>query len=116
MKPGSGTVVRQPVGAAASGIVGKPSAAFVGSTSSRSFFGPRSVGYMLAGGVTPFITQLRKCTRIAFTVCACGSGFAARMPVPKLLPGQPGPAPVDPMRLALIGLATLEPPCVVLAM
>ena len=39
----------------------------------------------------PFITQSRKCARIAFTVCTCGIGFAGSTPTPKLLPGQFGP-------------------------
>ena len=34
------------------------------------------------------MTQLRKCTRSALTVCVCGTGLAGRSAVPKLLPGQ----------------------------
>src|SRR5690349_24834007 len=113
MKPGSGTVVRHAGTTAATGMVGNPSAALVGSTRRRSFFGPRSVGYLLGGGSVPSMTQRRKWARIAFTVGVCGSGLEARMPVPKLLPGQPGGASVEPARLELIGLPPLVPPCVV---
>ena len=40
-------------------------ASFVGSTRLWSL----SVGQRLGGGAMSFITQLRKCTRSAFTVC-----------------------------------------------
>ena len=45
-------------------------------------FPDASVGYRLGGGAMPFITQLRKCTRIAFTVWAWGTGLIGKRPWP----------------------------------
>src|SRR5262249_60149741 len=91
------------------GMSGKPVASLVASTRVPE----ASVGHTLGGGGVPLITQLRKCARIAFTVCVCGTGLAGKIAFPQLFPGQAGadrgrPAPgrpvVDP---------PTPPPCVV---
>ncbi len=70
----------KPVGASFGrpGMVGKPIACLVGSTSV-----PRQVSdRRWRGGSTPFITQSRKCTRRALTVSRCGSGLAGKRSLP----------------------------------
>src|SRR5687767_3592354 len=97
-----------PVGALAGapGIVGKPVAAFVGSTSDPS----ASIGYLLGGGGVSCITQLRKWTRRAFIVSVCGTGLAANAPRPKFGPGHAGAAAGTTLK------PPLPPPCCVLGM
>src|SRR5262249_61333048 len=65
------------------GMSGKPVASLVASTRVPE----ASVGHTLAGGGVPFITQLRKCARIAFTVCVCGTGLAGKTPLSAFFPG-----------------------------
>src|SRR5689334_16567256 len=98
--------------AAIAGMPGKPIASFVASTSSPDF----SLGHTLSGGGVPFITQLRKCARSAFTVCVCGTGFAGKTALPQLLPGQAGPTGGSPDPGRLVLNPPTPPPCVVLGM
>jgi hypothetical protein len=77
---------------------------------------PFSVGYTLSGGGVPFITQSRKCTRSALTVCTCGTGLAGSTPVPKLLPGQFGPVAGSPTPGRLVSKPPTPPPWLELAM
>src|SRR5215475_7737652 len=70
------------------GSDGNPMACAVASTRSPAL----SVGYRLAGGSVPFMTQLRKCARMAFTVWVCGIGLAGNTPWPYPALGQAGGA------------------------
>ena len=47
-------------------------------------------GIALGGGAMSFITQSRKCTRMALTVWVCGIGLAANTPLPHSVPGHMG--------------------------
>src|SRR5262245_45338886 len=98
--------------AAIAGIVGNPIASLLAST--RSPVARR--GQTLAGGAVPFITQLLKCTRSAFTVCVCGTGLAGKTALPKLLPGHAGPTGGKPAPATLVLKPPTPPPCVVLGM
>src|SRR5262252_9583311 len=100
MKSGSGTVARSP------GSVGKPIATLFASASCLF----ASVGYRLGGGATSFITQLRKCTRIAFTVWVCGIGLVGSTPVPHPELGHAG------VGNAVVLKPPGPPPCCVLGM
>ena len=107
MKSGSGTVGRKP------GRVGKPSAALCASASVPC----ASVGQRLGGGGVPFITQRRKCRRIALTVSVCDTGFGGSVAMPKWLPGQMGTTPsFSPTPGRLVSKPPAPPPCGVLAM
>src|SRR5215831_7598895 len=94
------------------GMSGKPSASLVESTSVPD----ASVGHTLAGGGVPFITQLRKCCRIALTVCVCGTGLAGKIALPQLFPGHAGPIGGSPTPGRLVLNPPTPPPCVVLGM
>ena len=74
--------------------LGNPIAAWVGSTSVRSFFAPSMSGHLLGGGAVSFITQSRSATRRRFTSCVAGTGLATNVPVPQLFPGQLAPVSV----------------------
>src|SRR5262245_1330837 len=94
------------------GMSGKPIASLVASTSVPD----ASVGHTLGGGGVPFITQLRKCARIAFTVCVWGTGLAGKIALPQLFPGQAGPIGGKPAPGRLVLNPPTPPPCVVLGM
>ncbi len=78
MKSGSGTVARS------CGSVGKPRLSLLAGASVPWVSPGRaaSVGQRLGGGSVPRITQLRKCTRSAFTVWVWGTGLFGNTPVP----------------------------------
>src|SRR5215467_7407239 len=84
------------------GMSGKPIASLVASTRVPD----PSVGQTLGGGGVPFITQLRKCARIALTVCVCGTGLAGKTALPQLFPGHAGPTGGRPTP----GRLVLNPP------
>src|SRR5262245_34952981 len=98
--------------AVTAGMAGKPIASRVASTRLPE---PR-VGQTLGGGGVPFITQLRKCWRIAFTVCVCGTGLAGKSALPQLLPGHAGPTGGSPAPGRLVLKPPTPPPWVVLGM
>src|SRR5262245_26604074 len=98
--------------AASAGMLGNPIASRVASTRSPDFI----LGQTLSGGGVPRITQLRKCCRSAFTVCVCGTGFAGKVALPKLLPGHAGPTGGSPTPGRLVLNPPTPPPCVVLGM
>src|SRR5262245_7409281 len=93
--------------AVTAGMSGKPSACLFAPTRLPEPI----VGQTLGGGGASFITQLRKCARIAFTVCVCGTGFAGKTALPKLLPGHAGPTGGSPAPGRLVLNPPTPPPC-----